>query len=346
MLRYALASLGPIVILVAACFRGGAWSLAALLCVSGFVMLMDRLPVAPLPSRQDARAERMGLALNVTLAVLHLPLLMLGVWSIAAGPETGFAARAMLGLALGLYLGQVGNSNAHELLHRPETWPRRLGKMVFIALLFGHHGSAHPKVHHVHVATRDDPNSAPAGQGFYAFWPRAWIGSFLAGLAAENAARARKVPPPRAISHPYVAYCGGGVLMLIAAYGLAGPRGIAALLVLAGYTQMQLLLADYVQHYGLRRATRPDGRREPAGPRHSWNAPHWYSGAMMLNAPRHSDHHQRPARPFAALDLDSDTMPILPRSMPVMATLAMVPRLWRRVMDPRLARWHPADPVE
>ena len=93
-------------------------------------------------------------------------------------------------------------------------------------------------------------------------------------------------------------------------------------------------MSDYVQHYGLSRTKGPDGRFEPVAARHSWNAPHWFSSALMLNAPRHSDHHARPARPFPQLTLP-DGAPTLPRSLPVMACVALYPRLWRRVMDRR-----------
>ncbi|HSG55886.1 MAG TPA: fatty acid desaturase, partial [Paracoccaceae bacterium] len=102
---------------------------------------------------------------------------------------------------------------------------------------------------------------------------------------------------------------------------------------------MQLLLSDYVQHYGLRRRTRADGRLEPVGPQHSWNAAPWFSAAVMLNAPRHSDHHLNPARPYPALRLDAASMPVLPRSLPVMAMLALWPAAWRRVMDAKVALW-------
>ena len=111
---------------------------------------------------------------------------------------------------------------------------------------------------------------------------------------------------------------------------------------LAGFAQSQLLLSDYVQHYGLSRKVGPDGRPEPVGPAHSWNAPHWMTGHMMLNAPRHSDHHAHPSRPYPALALAAPgAVPTLPRSLPAMACLALVPPLWRRVMDPRAAQWQP-----
>ena len=120
---------------------------------------------------------------------------------------------------------------------------------------------------------------------------------------------------------------------------IGGLTGLGALLAIAAYAQIQLFLSDYVQHYGLRRKMLESGRFEPIGPNHSWNAPHWYSSAMMLNAPRHSDHHTRPSRSFPFLELDESTMPILPQPLPVMACLALVPNIWRRVMDRRVAKW-------
>jgi len=80
------------------------------------------------------------------------------------------------------------------------------------------------------------------------------------------------------------------------------------------------------------------GKAEPIAAQHSWNSPHWYSSAFMLNAPRHSDHHACPARGYTALRLPDDG-PMLPSSLPLMACLALFPGLWRRVMDPRAAVW-------
>ena len=114
----------------------------------------------------------------------------------------------------------------------------------------------------------------------------------------------------------------------------------AVWLALSLHAQSQLLLSDYVQHYGLMRRTLPDGRLEPVADRHSWNAPHWFSAGMMLNAPRHSDHHAHPARPYPALRLPApDAAPHLPWPLPVCCLVALVPPLWRRMIHPRLAPW-------
>ena len=335
---FATASLTPAVLLIAACLFGGPWPLIALVYITGFVMLVDHVRPRQIPLREDDAAEQFARRLSVLLALVHFVVLPLGVWAMAVAPWLDTAQALAIGIALGMFMGQVSNSNAHEMIHAPSRGLRLMGVAVYISLLFGHHASAHPKVHHVHVATDRDPNSARGGVGFYRFWPRAWIGSFIAGLRAENAARARRTPPPAALSHPYVAYCTGAALALLLAFGLAGWIGVAVFVGVTGYAQMQLILADYVQHYGLRRVERADGRREPAGAQHSWNAAPWYSAAMMLNAPHHSDHHMHPMRLFPALRLD-ETMPILPFSLPAMAAIALVPSWWRRLMDPRVTAW-------
>jgi alkane 1-monooxygenase len=124
------------------------------------------------------------------------------------------------------------------------------------------------------------------------------------------------------------------------AFAVAGWAGVAVWAGLAFHAQVQLMLSDYVQHYGLTRRVLADGRLEPVGPRHSWNAPHWFSSALMLNAPRHSDHHAHPARAYPALRLPGpDAAPRLPWPLPVACTIALVPSLWRRGIGPHLARW-------
>ncbi|MEX3315911.1 alkane 1-monooxygenase [Sulfitobacter sp. PS-8MA] len=332
MFWYATASLTPALLIALACLWGGVWPLLALLSITGHVTFMDRL------GRGLALSASAGRGLTLTLAAAHFILLPLGVWAIGAAAHLDGWDRALIFAALGLFLGQVSNSNAHELIHAGQRMPRRIGTAVYISLLHGHHVSAHLRVHHPAVATPEDPNSAPRGVGFWRFWGRAALGEFRAGWRADTAQRRRAGRRRSRLSHPYVAYLAGGALALLCAAALGGGAALAAYLGLVAYAQMQLLLSDYVQHYGLRRQRRPDGRYEPIGPQHSWNAPKWYSSAMMLNAPRHSDHHLRPARAFPALEV-TDTMPKLPYSLPIMAAIALLPPLWHRVMDRRVDRW-------
>ena len=338
MSRFLIAPALPMVLLLVASLHGGWWALAALLGMTAFVSGMDRL-VLSAPEAEPRHGVATAHRLSVAMGLAHLGVMPLGVWALS---QDAFSLPASLALAgaLALFMGQIANSNAHELIHRGGRWPRRLGAAVYASMLFGHHASAHRLVHHVHVATPGDPNSAPLGMGFWAYLPRAWIGSFVEGWRAE--ARLRK--GGRGGLHPYLLYAAGSVAALVLAHALGGAKGVAIWIALSLYAQAQLLLSDYVQHYGLSRVRTGQGAWEPAGPRHSWNAPHWYSAAMMLNAPRHSDHHLHPSRAFPDLALDDRSMPMLPRSLPEMAVLALFPPLWRRVMDRRARAW--ASPAE
>lgn len=342
---FALASVLPVPLLLAGSLVGGVWPWVALVYLTCLTWGMDMLIARAAPDAPEGAEFPAADSLSVVLALSHLVLLAVAV-TVLAGGGLSWPERIGIFLGHGIFFGQISNANAHELIHRGSRQLHGLGVLVYTSLLFGHHASAHRLVHHVHVATDRDPNSARLGTSFYRFALRAWVGSFRAGLEAERALSARKAGR----INPYVVYIGGGLGIVLAVAGVLGPRGVLDYLLLCGWSQMQLLLSDYVQHYGLRRHHLPNGRVEPVGPGHSWDAPHPLSSLMMLNAPRHSDHHAHPARVYPALRLDlagnpPPGRPILPASLPMMATLALWPRRWRRVMDPRVrALTPPAAP--
>jgi alkane 1-monooxygenase len=329
------ATLAPALLIGAAATAGGVWVWLALAWMTVAVALLDALAARRAAATEDGAEFPAGRRLSVALALAHAVLLPLGVAAVSGATGLGWAQRGGLFLALGLWLGQVSNANAHELIHRPSAGLRRLGVAVFVSLLFGHHASAHPKVHHRWVGSRRDPNTARRGESFYRFLPRAWRGSFRAGWRAEGDLLRRRDGRTTPLRHPYAVYVGGGAACLTAA-ALAGWAALLAYLALCLHAQAQLLLSDYVQHYGLERLEDGNGRLEPVSAAHSWNAPHPASARMMLNAPRHSDHHAHPAREFGALTIPEDA-PLLPASLPAMGALALWPAMWRRVMDPRVA---------
>lgn len=340
MLLFAGVTVTAFVLVGLAGLVGGAWPWLAALYLTGFVFLMDRLMPDTITNTEPDAEFPAATPLLVTLGLAHFALLALATWAVGGPSGLAPAERVLTALASGLVFGQISHPVAHELIHKPSRLLRHLGRWMYTTLLVGHHASAHLLVHHVHVASAADPNSAPRGEGFYRFALRVGRQSFLAGLRAENHRRKRASKPGL---HPYITYVGGALATMAAALLLAGPTGLTALLAMAIYAQLQILMSDYVQHYGLRRRMLPNGKPEPVGPRHSWNAPQPFSSALTVNAPRHSDHHVTPARPYPALQLDPGTMPCLPRSLPVMAAIAMVPPLWFRMMNPRCDRWQRVD---
>ncbi|MAY32698.1 MAG: alkane 1-monooxygenase [Rhodovulum sp.] len=330
-------TLMPVGLIVLGAWAGGIWVWAALIYLTLLTFLMDQLIATVTPNAPEGAEFPGADPLSVALALGHFAVLISGIAGVSGHSALNTPERIALFFAAGLFMGQVSNANAHELIHRSRRGLFRLGMWVYISLFYGHHTSAHRLIHHRFVATPDDPNSAPLGQSYYRFAPRAWIGSFRAGLSAE---RARAAAWWRT---PYVLYVGGAAGCLLASGLIFGVAGAVAHIALATYATAQLILSDYVQHYGLRRAT-VDGRPEPVDQRHSWDAPQWFTSYLMLNAPRHSDHHAHPARPYPALRLgERGSGPRLPLSLPAMATVALFPTLWRRVMDKRVARWMPDE---
>ena len=337
---FATASLIPFGLLACAVVAGGAWVWAPLLYMTLFAAALDQI-VPWIAPHTDGDEFPAGDSLLVTLALAHFVMLAVVVWTVAGTSTLGPGDRAVLALGAGLVFGQISNPAAHEMIHRPQRGLFRLGMAIYTSLLFGHHTSAHRLVHHSRAASVGDPNTARVGESYYRFARRAWIGSFRAGRTAENRRRAQNGG-----LHPYWIYLAGAALALGFGFVLAGWAGVAVWVLLAGHAQAQLLLADYVQHYGLLRSVLSDGRTEPVNDRHSWNAPHWFSARLMLNAPRHSDHHAHPSRSFTALRLPASAdAPMLPYPLPVCCTMALVPPLWRLVIHPHLVRWQPENPA-
>jgi alkane 1-monooxygenase len=75
-------------------------------------------------------------------------------------------------------------------------------------------------------------------------------------------------------------------------------------------------------------------------PHHSWNATHRASNWLLINLQRHADHHVKPDRRYPLLQTYEDEVaPHLPHGYPVMTLAAMIPPLWKRIMNPRVKRW-------
>ena len=337
MILFSIATLCPVPLIILAGLTGYPWGILAVLYMTLLMFCLDvlirRSVTNPDPEAEFPAADR----LLVLIGVAHLGLILFALWIMGGGSDLSVREQVVCAFAVAVFSGHIAHPAAHEMIHRPDRRLRLLGRLVYSAMLFGHHASAHLRVHHVHVGTREDPNSARFNEGFYRFAMRAWPGGFLAGMKAENRLRrGRDMPLWR---HPYALYLGMMPVLGLLAVLLGGLPGLGALILMAIYAQIQILLADYVQHYGLRRLPRADGTPEPVSLRHSWNAPHVASAAITLNAPRHSDHHTTPLRPYPALQLHEAEMPCLPHSLPAMAMLAIVPPLWRRVMNPLCDKW-------
>src|SRR4051795_572384 len=249
----------------------------------------------------------------------------------------GWAAKIGLALSVGV-LGGVGINTAHEMGHKKDELERWLSKITLAQSCYGHFYIEHNRGHHVRVATPEDPASARVGESFYQFWPRTVVGSLRSAWSLEKKRIARRRGHPWRLSNDVLnAWLMSAVLwgLLIA---VLGP-GITPYLVIQAVVGFSLLeVVNYMEHYGMLRQKVGVGERqryERVDPSHSWNSNNIATNVLLYHLQRHSDHHANPTRRYQTLR-DYQESPVLPTGYAGMIVLAIVPAVWRRVMDPRV----------
>ena len=241
-----------------------------------------------------------------------------------------------IGLAwtVGMVSG-IAINTAHELGHKRDSLERWLSRVALAQSGYGHFFIEHNRGHHVRVATPEDPASARLGESFYAFLPRTVIGSLRSAWGLERTRLARMERSPWSLRNDILG-AWAMTLVLFAALVLAFGPVVLPYLILQAVLGFSLLeVVNYLEHYGLLRQRREDGRFERTRPEHSWNSNNVASNVLLYHLQRHSDHHANPVRRYQALRTVEDA-PQLPTGYAGMIVLASIPPLWRAVMDRRL----------
>jgi alkane 1-monooxygenase len=266
--------------------------------------------------------------------------LLLACWLWARG-DLSVVESFGLALTVGMVSG-VAINTAHELGHKRVSLERWLSKVALAQSAYGHFFIEHNRGHHVRVATPDDPASSRMGESFYAFLPRTVLGSLRSGWALETERLHQLGTGPWTIRNNVLNAWAMSVLLFGGLAIAFGPVVLPYLLVQAVVGFCLLEVVNYLEHYGLLRAKREDGRYERTRPAHSWNSNNVASNVMLYHLQRHSDHHANPLRRYQALRHD-DEAPQLPTGYAGMIVVAAVPPLWRHVMDPLLLEHYGGD---
>jgi alkane 1-monooxygenase len=248
-----------------------------------------------------------------------------------------------LGLALTMgVVGGIAINTAHELGHKRASSEKWLSRVALAQTGYGHFFIEHNRGHHVKVATPEDPASSRLGESFWAFLPRTVSGSVRSAWEIE-ATRLGRLGKPAFSLHNDVLTAWGMTILLFGGLAIVfGPVVLPYLLLQAVIGFSLLEVVNYLEHYGLRRQKREDGRYERCMPEHSWNSNNVASNVLLYHLQRHSDHHANPTRRYQALR-HTDDAPQLPTGYAGMIVLAWFPPLWRRVMDPRLLEHYDGD---
>lgn len=262
------------------------------------------------------------------------------LWYVPHAEHLNTLERIMVFFGVGVITGTVGINYSHELMHQKSKLERWMADILLAMVLYSHFRSEHLLVHHRYVATPRDPVTARYNEGFHRYYPRVLWQCLLSAFGAEKAMLARKELPWTNPSNPFWRYWALQIGFLILAFVLGGWSGVGLFVMQAGVAIWQLELVNYVEHYGLTRKHLGEGKYEHVRPHHSWNAAHKASNWLLINLQRHSDHHYKPDRRFAVLqNYGPDEAPQLPYGYPLMTMIAMMPPLWRRVMNPRVRKW-------
>jgi alkane 1-monooxygenase len=275
---------------------------------------------------------------------LMLPVQLIGLviasymW---AGDELSTVDKFGLATTLGFVSG-IGINAAHELGHRVEHLERWLAKIALAQSGYGHFFVEHNRGHHVRVATPEDPASARLGESLWEFLPRSVSGSFRSAIALERERLARKDRGWWSV-HNHILQAWSMTLVLFGSLIAAFGYQVLPWLLLQAVIGFGLLeTVNYVEHYGLLRARRPNGRYARCSPRDSWNSDHLVTNIFLFHLQRHSDHHANPGRRYQTLRT-SDQAPQLPAGYAAMIVLAAIPPLWRWMMDDRVLAHYGGD---
>lgn len=279
-------------------------------------------------------------AITMVWVPVQFVMLFCLIWYVSPAEHLNTLEKLAIFFGVGVINGTIGINYSHELMHQKNKLERWLADALLAMVLYSHFRSEHLLVHHRYVATPRDPVTARMGESFYRFYPRVLRQCLASAWAAEQAMLARKDLPVTDTSNPFWKYAGLQLIFFLLAFALGGWTGIGLFLMQAGTAIWQLELVNYIEHYGLTRKHLGDGKYEHVQPRHSWNAAQRASNWLLINLQRHSDHHYKPDRRFPMLqNYTQAEAPQLPYGYPVMTIAAMIPRVWRRVMNPRVKKW-------
>ncbi|MFE0453846.1 alkane 1-monooxygenase [Streptomyces sp. NPDC058914] len=274
---------------------------------------------------------------------LYLPLQYAGLlyacllWSEGMGVPDALGLAATVGVVAG-----VAINTAHELGHKRETVERRLARLALAQSAYGHFYVEHNHGHHIGVATPEDPASSRLGESVWAFLPRTVAGSVRSAWRLEARRLNRRRHRTWSHRNDVLTAWALTVLMFATFTAVFGPVVLPYLLVQAACGILLLETVNYLEHYGLLRERRPDGRYERIAPRHSWNSNNTTSNVFLYQLQRHSDHHANPLRRYQTLR-HFDEAPQLPTGYASMIVLAWMTPLWRRVMDPKVLAHYGGD---
>ncbi|MDP6947684.1 MAG: alkane 1-monooxygenase [Arenicellales bacterium] len=302
---------------------GGVATLAGTVLVLLVYPLLDLLLGRPAPARPPRAASLALQWLLYAHVLLHSAVIATLCWRALHDGNVWTTWAAML--STGINTGASGIIVAHELGHRkPGSIAAWLSRWNLLTALYLHFAIEHNRHHHPAVATDDDPTSAPRGRGLWLHFVKTLPAQFVSAwsIAKRNG--------QHSLSNPVLLGMVVQVILVLALWQTLSATVAFAFVGQAGISIFLLEYVNYIRHYGLYRAV-----GSPATAQHSWQSEARWSRWTLLDLTRHPAHHLQPGLRFWQLQPYPD-VPSLPAGYYALFWPALVPPLWRRLMDHRL----------
>jgi alkane 1-monooxygenase len=258
--------------------------------------------------------------------------------------EVGLSTSDTIGriLAMGLSCGVMGINVGHELGHRNGAFPKFLGEVMMLTSLQNHFIPYHNHGHHRYVATPKDPATARRNEPVYSFWFRSQIGSYFEAWKISNGIAQKKGGAAFSFKNVMLRYSFAQIGLCILIYWTFSFQTLLYFICAATFGILLLETVNYIEHYGLQRAQRPNGGYEPVRPRHSWNSDHLIGRAVLFELSRHSDHHYKASKHYQLLETVPES-PQMPTGYPGMMLFALLSPLWFAFMNRRIDGFSAGD---
>lgn len=246
-----------------------------------------------------------------------------------------------LALTLGCTTG-ISINTAHELGHKNGRLEQWMARLALAPVAYGHFIVEHNRGHHVRVSTPEDPASSRYGETFWEFWPRTVFGSLKSAWHLEKERLNKRGLSVWHWRNENLIALALTSALFGAALAFVGAKLIPFLIIQTVFGFSLLEVVNYIEHYGLKRQKKEDGRYEKVKPEHSWNSNRLVTNLFLYQLQRHSDHHANPSRSYQSLR-HFDDVPQLPMGYATMMAVAWCSPLWFKIMNPKVERHYRGD---
>lgn len=323
------------------------WAWFIYLFVFGIMPILDFM-IGKDPTNPDEVTEVPSLSEEKTYRIFTL--IMAPLWFCALYYSGSVFANndynwfGMLGwvVSIGTVGGIIAINLGHELTHKDPRIENWTGGLLLASVSYAGFKVEHIRGHHVTVSTPEDASSARYDQSIYSFLPNAIVKNFINAWRLENARLRRQNKSPFSWRNELIWWYAITALLALSFGMLWGWLGVLFFFGQSLVAALTLEVINYIEHYGLHRRVLENGRYERVTPAHSWNSNYFLTNVALFQLQRHSDHHAYAKRRFQVLR-HHDESPQLPAGYAGMYVIALIPPLWKKIMNPRVAAYYEGE---